>query len=222
MKKNILITALFFVSVCLWAQSGPSGRVLPGYNGYWTRQERITIFNLVRFYPERLPFLRNEIYARYGRPFVNPVYQDYFKRQSWYRVQNNYTDDWLSAIDKYNAEFILSVEQPALGFADTVKMLIQNGEYQGEGVVLTFVSKQELLAGNERDPYDFYGSGISVERYPWVVMGDWVIVYRASVGQDYMASAYKLDHNRRRIIAGAHTTISASSLDVLIEAQKNR
>jgi hypothetical protein len=208
MKKNILFIALVFVSACLWAQNGASGRVLPGYNGYWTRQGKIDIFNLVRFYPERLPFLRNEIYARYGRPFVNQVYKDYFNSQSWYQVRNNYTDDWLSANDRYNAEFIRSVEQPALDFKDTVAALLRNMEYQGSGTVLTFISYRELIVEPyEEESYDVYGGGLSQERYPWIVMGDWVIVYRASAGASYTVIAYKLDHVRKQI-----TEIAASSI----------
>lgn len=239
MKKNLLIhfedclarpfpaqrvfgalLAFLFAATGAWAQRGQSGMVLDGYDGAWTRQGKIEIFDLVRFYPDRLPFLRNEIYARYGRPFVNQVYQDYFNSQSWYRVRNNYTDAWLSADDKYNAEFIRSVEQPALGFADTVKALIQNVEYEGTDVLLTFTSKEELRI--EDNPYDFYGRGLTDKQLPWIIMGDWVLTYEASGRQNYALTAYKLDHRQRRITDSAQATISAASLNVLIEAQKNR
>ncbi|MDR1429297.1 MAG: YARHG domain-containing protein [Spirochaetaceae bacterium] len=224
MKKIVLIAAFILASAGAWAQRGPAGgEVLQGYDGYWTRQGRINIFNLVRFYPDRLPFLRNEIYARYGRPFVNAEYQAYFNNQTWYHVRNNYTDNWLSADDRYNAEFIRSVEQPALGFGDMVKKLMQNVEYLGAGVALVFTSGEELLVQKgEEDPRDFYGGGIEEEWRPWIIMGDWVLVYQSSGSQFYEAEAYKLDHVRRRITNSAQTSINAAILNALIEAQRNR
>jgi hypothetical protein len=222
MKKNLLITALVFAAACAWAQSG-QGRVLPAYDGYWTRGGKVGIFDLVRFYPEQLPFLRNEIYARYGRAFVNQSYQDYFNSKSWYQVRSSYTDAWLSADDKYNAEFIRSVEQPALDFAATVRRLVENVEYLGGGIVLTFFSKQELsLAHSEEDSYSLYMSRVSAETWSYLIMGDWVIAYRPYNEQTYEAAAYRLNHARRRITDSAAATIRASVLGVLIEMQKNR
>ncbi|MDR1428646.1 MAG: YARHG domain-containing protein, partial [Spirochaetaceae bacterium] len=215
MKKIVLIAAFIFASAAVWAQRGQAGEVLQGYDGYWTRQGRITIFNLVRFYPDRLPFLRNEIYARYGRPFASAEYQAYFNSQSWYRVRNNYTDNWLSADDRHNAEFIRSVEQAAPGFEDTVKTLLQNVEYQGDDFVLIFSSKQNLLVQRgDRDSADVYGRNIEEEWWSWIVMGDWVIAYRDAAAGNYEAAAYQLNHGRRRITGSAHTTINAASLNV--------
>jgi hypothetical protein len=224
MKKNLLVALLVFAPVWVWAQrGGAGGEVLQGYDGYWTRQGRITIFNLVRFYPDRLPLLRNEIYARYGRPFVNPEYQAYFNRQPWYHVRNNYTDVWLSADDRYNAEFIRSVEQSASGFADTVTTVLQNVEYQGDGVVLVFSSKQSLFveSGGD-DAFDVYGRALERDQLPWIIMGDWVITYQSSGRETYEAAAYKLNHSRRRITDSTHASINAASLTVLIEAQRKR
>ncbi|MDR1211389.1 MAG: YARHG domain-containing protein [Spirochaetaceae bacterium] len=223
MKKIALIAALVFAPAILWAQRGGAGEVLQGYDGYWTRQGRIDIFNLVRFYPDRLPFLRNEIYARYGRPFASAEYQAYFNGLAWYRVRNNYTDAWLSADDRYNAEFIRSVEQSALGFEDTVKTLLQNVEYEGEGVVVVFSSKQSLFVerGGE-GAFDVYGRALESEQFSWIVMGDWVIAYRSSGRDTYEAAAYRLNHARRRITGSARASINTASLNALIEAQRNR
>ncbi|MDR1177427.1 MAG: YARHG domain-containing protein [Spirochaetaceae bacterium] len=223
MRKIALIAVFISASAALWGQRGQAGEVLQGYDGYWTRQGRIDIFNLVRFYPDRLPFLRNEIYARYGRAFVNAEYQAYFNGQSWYRVRNNYTDAWLSADDRYNAEFIRSVEQSAPGFADTVKTLLQNVEYQGDGLVLVFSSKQSLFVerGGD-DAFDVYGRALDRDQLPWIIMGDWVITYQSSGRETYEAVAYRLNHSRRRITDSARASINAASLTVLIEAQRNR
>ncbi|NCO33117.1 MAG: hypothetical protein AUJ92_11890 [Armatimonadetes bacterium CG2_30_59_28] len=58
----------------------------------------------------RLRLMRNEMYARHGRPFRDPDLQRYFDRQSWYHRDGNYSDSRLSALEKRNAAFIRSEE----------------------------------------------------------------------------------------------------------------
>jgi hypothetical protein len=61
-----------------------------------SRTTAISVLDILEYYPDRLPYLRNEVYARYGRPFVTREYQDYFNRQRWYTVRSDYTDAWAS------------------------------------------------------------------------------------------------------------------------------
>ena len=64
-----------------------------------------------------LKLARNEIYARHGRRFKDPALQEYFDAQSWYvglydpeDFDKNHSDE-LSALEKWNAEFILKYEK---------------------------------------------------------------------------------------------------------------
>jgi predicted nucleic acid-binding Zn ribbon protein len=58
-----------------------------------------------------LDIMRNEIYARHGRPFKIAKYRDYFLKQSWYKENPNFRDDQLSQIERYNAWFILKYQK---------------------------------------------------------------------------------------------------------------
>jgi hypothetical protein len=60
----------------------------------------------------QLKIMRNAIYARHGRPFKDPELAKYFTSQSWYHKDEKWTDAdddaKLSALEKQNAQFILS------------------------------------------------------------------------------------------------------------------
>lgn len=62
----------------------------------------------------QLYLMRNEIFARHGRPFKRADLQEYFHSQSWYQVNPNYTDALLSPVEQRNVAFILKRER-ALG-----------------------------------------------------------------------------------------------------------
>lgn len=55
--------------------------------------------------------MRNEVYARHGRKFTYAPLQNYFMKQSWYRINPHYSDRLLSQTEKRNAGFILKYEQ---------------------------------------------------------------------------------------------------------------
>jgi flagellar basal body-associated protein FliL len=61
--------------------------------------------------PWQLKVARNEIYARYGRPFVHKDLQCYFDNQGWYHEDLNFTESELSTIENKNIATILSYEQ---------------------------------------------------------------------------------------------------------------
>lgn len=58
-----------------------------------------------------LRFLRNAIYAQYGRGFQDAQMQDYFNQQWWYEPNPNYSDSSLTKEDKQALEFILKCEK---------------------------------------------------------------------------------------------------------------
>jgi hypothetical protein len=191
--------------------------VLPGYRGFWDPNKKITVLDILEYYPERLPYLRNEVYARYGRPFVNKEYQDYFNRQSWYRIRSDYTDDWLSEADKYNAELIRTIEQ-APAAAETLDILLQNIEYRSEDHFLTF-NAREVMEKSPGDSYDMYsGWGGIASSSPYFIVGDWVLTTGYSYQGRIEVYAYRLNHRTRRITATAHDSVGVRILEPLEQA----
>ncbi len=73
---------------------------------------------------EELRRMRNEIYARHGKPFKSPELHSYFKSQDWYKLDLNYNDSRLTRSDKRNAAIILEKEREMLKH----NYLIVNGE----------------------------------------------------------------------------------------------
>ena len=58
-----------------------------------------------------LDIMRNEIYARHGRPFKLRKFQDFFKTQTWYHLNTNYNDGLLNEFEKRNASFIYRYQE---------------------------------------------------------------------------------------------------------------
>ena len=174
---------------------------LSEYSGFWENSRRIDIFDLMEYYPERLPFLRNEIFARYGRPFANQIYRDHFNAQSWYQEKSDFSESWLSQIDNENAAFIASVEQSIRNNDEITAQVLSNIEYSGEGVVITFTSRNELMwSDNDVDfgPYGVSGGGYLT----WAIMGDWIIAFDT---YSDAVSAVKLDHGARKITSAEYS-----------------
>jgi len=66
-----------------------------------------------------LTLIRNEIYARHGRPFQNQRIRAYFNNQSWYQPNRNFSESWLSAIEKQNAARIAAYQKRRYGKSAT-------------------------------------------------------------------------------------------------------
>ena len=58
-----------------------------------------------------LRLLRNEVYARHGRPFQTPWLAEYFKQQPWYTPRRDYSDAELSAVERANIALIAKREE---------------------------------------------------------------------------------------------------------------
>jgi hypothetical protein len=218
MKKIFFLAVLAIPLRFLAAQE-----VLPGYSGFWNRHNEISVLDILEYYPDRLPYLRNEIYARYGRPFVNKEYQDYFRRQSWYRIRNGYTDAWLSRADRYNAELIRSIEQ-APAPADILSTLRLGLEYRSPDIEnapggrLLLFNLSEVVESEVS--FDLYGRNeTSPNTRKYLVIGDWVVLYSAPSAKKYRVSAYRLNHQAKTITARAEGILDESALNFLIQAQ---
>lgn len=66
---------------------------------------------LLSLSPWQLKVARNEIYARYGRPFVHKDMQCYFAQKSWYKSSDSFTESMLSTTDNKNVATIQAYEQ---------------------------------------------------------------------------------------------------------------
>ncbi|MDR1239044.1 MAG: YARHG domain-containing protein [Treponema sp.] len=213
MKKIFFLAGLVVPLGILAAQT-----VLPGYQGFWDRDKRITALDILEYYPDRLPYLRNEIYARYGRSFVTRAYQDYFNQQGWYRIRSNYTDDWLSGTDKYNAELLRAMEQ-APPAADTLELLLRNIEYRSASHLLTF-NDREVMERDSNEGYGMYsGWGGTASSRPYFIVGDWVLTAGSSYQGRVEVYAYRLNHTTKRITTTANAYMDEKVLEPLRQAR---
>lgn len=71
----------------------------------------ITVQMLTNVSIAHLRLLRNEVYARHGRPFQTPWLAEYFKQQPWYTSRNGYSDNELSATERANLALITQREE---------------------------------------------------------------------------------------------------------------
>jgi len=86
-------------------QNTDSGYILP-----FSNTKKVVTEDLTDLTPWELKVARNEIYARYGRPFVHKDLSCYFAKQAWYTMDPAYTDKSLSSLETTNAVFILNYE----------------------------------------------------------------------------------------------------------------
>lgn len=96
-----------------------NGTITYDYPGYfydynWVSQKRITEAQLEGYSALSLDLLRNAIFARHGRRFVNSTLQDYFNSQSWYKPRykpDQFPARLLSPIEQQNVNTILRYQQ---------------------------------------------------------------------------------------------------------------
>jgi len=81
----------------------------------YTRTRRVTNGDLNYRSNWECTLIRNEIYARHGRPFNNRQIRAWFMGQSWYQPTSNFSESWLSSVEKRNAEFIANYQKRTYG-----------------------------------------------------------------------------------------------------------
>jgi len=67
-----------------------------------------------QMFTEDLRILRNEMYARHGRVFKDPVLQKYFEAQAWYKPDPNFKDEMLSTVEFKNLAKLRTAEEMAI------------------------------------------------------------------------------------------------------------
>lgn len=142
MKHLLLSFALVSTGAALVASTpamagyeGTDSGQLPGYDGVFANNATLTAAQVAAWPADRLPYLRNEIYARYGRAFKNAKLRAHFQSQSWYREVPTFNDQYLTDVDRRNLALIQSFEgeSPArtyqvgkLWFSDTKSLVISD------------------------------------------------------------------------------------------------
>jgi len=93
---------------------------------------------------EELALLRNEVYARHGRQFETPKYQEYFNSKSWYKINPEYSDALLTETDKANLALILDIETSIEENKDMIKKILDNPEYTYKDEKLIFIDEHNV------------------------------------------------------------------------------
>jgi hypothetical protein len=79
----------------------------------WFSTNVVTDDTIGALFAEDLRVLRNEMYARHGRVFMDKKLQQYFEAQSWYKPDPEFTDDQLNEIEIQNLAKIKAAEETA-------------------------------------------------------------------------------------------------------------
>lgn len=87
-----------------------SGELMP-----WSNDRSLTNADLAGYTNWQLTLIRNEIYARHGRPFSNANIRAYFNGTGWYAPNTSFREAWLSELERQNAAFIRSYQQRVFG-----------------------------------------------------------------------------------------------------------
>ncbi|MCA9494583.1 MAG: YARHG domain-containing protein [Myxococcales bacterium] len=156
--------------------SAPASAQLPGYDGRFASDPLLTPLDVAKIPADRLPYVRNEVFARYGRAFQKDEYKEFFGKKSWYVEKADYSDAVLTEHDKANVELIKSFEGPE---KKSRKALVDAGEFADAGVTLTFVDERTIEVGEQGD--DLYEWERDSEK--WEPRGtDWVITWKGDTG----------------------------------------
>ncbi|MBN2320018.1 MAG: YARHG domain-containing protein [Acidobacteria bacterium] len=103
-----------------------------------------------------LAYARNEIFARHGRTFTDPVYQKYFEQFDWYRINNNYSDDLLTEEDRRDIKIILRWERELPNLSDRertylreITQTMSKYRYLSEG--FSIEKKEDITGDGKKD-----------------------------------------------------------------------
>jgi len=101
--------------VHLATQGGGGGGGGGNYIAAWTSRRPVYDNDLRGYGNWMLTLMRNEIYARHGRPFDNPNIRSYFLNQNWYRPNGAFRESWLSGLESQNAAKIRNYQERVYG-----------------------------------------------------------------------------------------------------------
>jgi hypothetical protein len=103
---------------------------LPFYDGFYRQTPELKVAQVIYASAENLARLREEIFARYGRPIQDKRFVDYFKETRWYRTSPAYTDSLLGPDDRANLELINDFLEPNAADQALFKQITRQYEYR--------------------------------------------------------------------------------------------
>lgn len=116
---------IFFVSdIENYSLSGKEDNVIEDENEYIFPESDSRFLSeeeVVKADIKKLPFGRNEIYARHGYIFNNKTYQAYFEKTSWYKgtvPSDQFDEDVFNEYEKQNVKLIKQVEDEYNGASE--------------------------------------------------------------------------------------------------------
>jgi len=119
---RVVLSSATAVDVVLHLSSGSSGPSGPSGGGELMPQSddrQLHNGDLAGRSNWNLTLARNEIYARYGRPFNNDLIRGYFLNTGWYSPNPNFRESWLTPLESRNAAFIADYQKRVFGAAAT-------------------------------------------------------------------------------------------------------
>jgi len=132
-------------------------------------QQRLKSTDLDSIFDDRLPFIRNEIYARHGYKFSKPLYQKYFEDQEWYNPAENNKTIELNETEKFNAAFIKETEDKRAVRKKVIRNYLekqkQRDQYAGD--YLKKIDLDSIRYCGDRGYYkkiEYYDEGKIIER----------------------------------------------------------
>jgi hypothetical protein len=117
--------------------------------------------------PEELLIMKNEIVAKYGRPFKSRDLRDHFQTTSWYKANPAYSDHLLTATDNENIRRIQAIEHRTLGnFPGLLDAVLQKKPLHGETVNLSIAydAKEKVFIFSPYAVPDDYWGPVKVPR----------------------------------------------------------
>jgi len=148
----------------------PGCEELLGYDGVFANGYALTPAELAVMKPPRIGFLRNEVFARYGRAFNKDRYQEHFAKQAWYMENPHYDDAVLTEVDKANLELLKSFEGDPERWAERI---LERNQFKGMGRTLAFTDADTVVIA--KGVGDIYESETFERR--WMARGQWVITW---------------------------------------------
>ena len=118
----VYLTAPGTQDIILYVEEMPQPPRPPAYAGEllpMSRTRPLTTGDLAGFNNWQLTLVRNEIYARHGRPFTNDHLRAYFNRTGWYGANPAFRESWLSETEQRNAAFVRNYQTRVFGSAAT-------------------------------------------------------------------------------------------------------
>lgn len=107
-RIKLLLAAVIFAAALAAVMAGGAGGT-----GVWpaASERKLTCGDIAGKDSKTVNLMKNEIYARRGRPFKTDLVKEYFESQPWYNADEKYTDAKLSKLELENISFLAQCDK---------------------------------------------------------------------------------------------------------------